>query len=130
MILSHIRFWCLLLLAAVTVHALQPVSSAHARETGSAFDPQTIDVSTLRDNSEASEPSTVADALGQPASDPVTAMKPVFAMSRSAEPSHGVAGGIPPGWSRPNGWRGPSGARAPPQGAFRPIARMAHPRDR
>lgn len=46
MSLRKLKLWCLLLLAAVTAHALLPIAGPEARATGSPFNPSTIEVST------------------------------------------------------------------------------------
>jgi hypothetical protein len=45
-IVRNLRLWCVLVLAAIFGHALLPVGSPEARQSGSPFSASTVDVST------------------------------------------------------------------------------------
>lgn len=105
--LKTFRPWCLLLLLAVAMHAMLPVSISQARASGSPFSPATIDVSTGHTRQDA----PVIQVAGNMEPDGNGTQAPAITMQIMAvEAIAPITAPAPKEWQGPN-----SRARAPPR---------------
>lgn len=105
--LRKFRPWCLLLLLAVAMHAMLPVSKPQAQVSGSPFSPATIDVST--GHSRQDTPTIHAAVDIEPDGNGMQ-VPAITARTSPADVSFPVNAPAPAGWRGPN-----SRARAPPR---------------